>query len=75
MSLANFFVAAGHTFSDWRKRHNAYTELMALDDRTLSDIGVRRSEIAGLVYGQTEPVEMPKPVNVQRSRPAVHKAA
>lgn len=51
MSLSNFFVSARKAMSEWRQRERAYTELMALDDRSLADIGVRRSEIAALVHG------------------------
>ena len=76
MSLTNLFVAGGHAFSQWRKRHKAYAELTALDDRTLADIGIRRSEIAGIVYGNPAPRRAPAPsVSAKRGRPALHKAA
>jgi uncharacterized protein YjiS (DUF1127 family) len=51
MSLINLFVAARNAFSDWRNRQRAYGELMALDDRSLADIGIHRSQIAGIVEG------------------------
>jgi uncharacterized protein YjiS (DUF1127 family) len=51
MSLINLFVAARTAIARWRQRQRAYGELMALDDRSLSDIGVRRSEIAAIVDG------------------------
>ena len=35
----------------WRERSSAVRELRALDDRTLRDIGVNRSEIEWVVYG------------------------
>ncbi len=45
MSFLNLFISAGKAFSAWRRRERAYAELMALDDRSLADIGVRRSQI------------------------------
>jgi uncharacterized protein YjiS (DUF1127 family) len=32
-------------FAAWRQRRRAYDELYALDDRSLADIGISRSEI------------------------------
>lgn len=32
-------------FAEWRHRQQAYAELAALDDRSLADIGITRSEI------------------------------
>ncbi len=49
MSFLNLFVSAGRALSAWRRRERAYAELMALDDRSLADIGVRRSQIRALV--------------------------
>jgi uncharacterized protein YjiS (DUF1127 family) len=51
MSLINLFVAARSAIAGWRQRHRAYGDLMALDDRSLSDIGIRRSDIAAIVDG------------------------
>jgi uncharacterized protein YjiS (DUF1127 family) len=52
MSFANLLVAAGRAVAERRRRHADYAELMALDDRTLADIGIHRSEIAGIIYGE-----------------------
>jgi uncharacterized protein YjiS (DUF1127 family) len=38
-------------YSDWRRRQAAYDELSALDDRSLADIGIHRSEIPAIVEG------------------------
>ena len=46
VSLAKY---AMRKLSVWRRRQEAYRTLMALDDRTLSDIGLERDEIPALV--------------------------
>ncbi len=52
MSILNLFIAAGRAVGDWRRRQRAYGELMALDDHSLADIGIRRSQIRALVEGE-----------------------
>jgi len=37
------------TLVEWRQRQRAYAELSSLDDRSLADIGIHRSQISGLV--------------------------
>jgi len=54
MFVVNLFIAARAAISGWLRRERAYDELMALDDRSLADIGVNRSEIQALVYGAPE---------------------
>jgi uncharacterized protein YjiS (DUF1127 family) len=49
MSLINLFVAARAAIARWRQRQRAYGELMALDDRSLADIGIHRSQIPAIV--------------------------
>ena len=49
MSIVNLFVAARNALADRRARQRAYTELAALDDRSLADIGVHRSQIPAIV--------------------------
>jgi len=46
VSLAKY---AMRKLSAWRRRQEAYRTLMALDDRTLSDIGLERDQIPALV--------------------------
>ncbi len=73
MSLINLFVAARSAIARWRQRQRAYGELMALDDRSLADIGIRREEIRAIVEGfQAEPRRAPEPAYKPRPshRPA-----
>jgi uncharacterized protein YjiS (DUF1127 family) len=51
MSLITLFVAARSALAKQRERRRAYHELMALDDRSLSDIGLHRSQLPALVEG------------------------
>lgn len=54
-ALAGAVIAAGgkwwRAYALWRERKAAARELHALDDRTLKDIGVSRSEIEWVVRG------------------------
>lgn len=49
MSIVNLFLAARDAIADRRRRNQAYAELSALDDRSLADIGVHRSQIPAIV--------------------------
>ena len=51
MFILNLLISAGRAVAAWRRRERAYAELMALDDRSLADIGIRRSQIRALVEG------------------------
>lgn len=51
MSLISLFAAARSAMAQRRQQRRAYHELMALDDRSLSDIGLHRSQIPALVEG------------------------
>ena len=71
MSLINLIVAARNNVAEWRRRARAYDELMALDDRSLADIGIHRSQIPALVEG----VENPRPpVEAEPTRPVFNPA-
>jgi len=51
MFIVNLLAAAKNALSDWRRRQQAFAELSALDDRSLADIGIHRSQIPGIVEG------------------------
>ena len=69
MFVINLLVATRRAFSEWRRRERAYAELTALDDHSLADIGIRRSQIRGLVEGDgvrgfgAEPLPSPEPAS------------
>jgi uncharacterized protein YjiS (DUF1127 family) len=47
MSLINLFVAARNAMARRQRQRRAIDELLALDDRSLADIGIHRSQIMG----------------------------
>ena len=58
MSLMNVFVAARAALANRRQRQRAYHELAALDDRSLADIGLHRSQLSQVVDRLHEAVEL-----------------
>jgi uncharacterized protein YjiS (DUF1127 family) len=62
MSVINLLLSVGRSFSEWRRRDRAYAQLMALDDHSLSDIGIHRSQIAGLIEGVSMPGGSAQPI-------------
>ena len=51
MSVLNLLISARDAIVDWRRRERDYAELMTLDDHSLADIGIRRSQIRDLCDG------------------------
>ena len=58
MSLVNLFVAGRAALANWRERRRAFDQLTALDDRSLADIGIHRSQIPAIVEGLHEFVHL-----------------
>jgi uncharacterized protein YjiS (DUF1127 family) len=60
MFIVSLLDAVRHGFAEWRRKQQAYAELMSLDDRSLADIGIRRSEIPAIVEGYHEASQKPR---------------
>jgi uncharacterized protein YjiS (DUF1127 family) len=58
MSVINMLVAARAAFAERRNRYRVYEELAALDDHSLEDIGLHRSQLPGLIERLFESVEL-----------------
>ena len=58
MSLINVFFAAKDALARRRQQHRAYAELASLDDRSLADIGLHRSQIPAVVEGYHESAQL-----------------
>jgi uncharacterized protein YjiS (DUF1127 family) len=56
MFVLNVLNSVREAFANWRGRERAYDNLMALDDHSLADIGIRRSEIRAICEGYLAPV-------------------
>jgi uncharacterized protein YjiS (DUF1127 family) len=55
----------GEVFAGWRSRQQAYAELSQLDDRSLADIGITRSDIPFVL---TQPKGSPAPAWAKANR-------
>ena len=58
MCVVNMLVAARAALAERRERRQAYEELAALDDHSLADIGLHRSQLDGTVERLYESVEL-----------------
>ena len=76
MSVVNLLISAGKAFSARRQRQQTYAELMALDDHSLADIGLHRSQIAGFYVGVRTPDPLLPPLPLPKHEKFVrHKEA
>ena len=79
MSIVNMLVAARAALADRRDRNRMHGELAALDDYSLADIGLHRSQLRGMVERLYESVELdaapPSVQNVARRTEANLSAA
>ena len=66
MSMVNLLISAGRAFSQWRRREQTCAELMALDDHSLADIGLHRSQIGARVDGVRVPDPSLSPISFPR---------
>jgi len=60
MFIVSLLTAAKSAQSEWRRKQQAYAELSALDDRSLADIGINRSQIPAIVEGFLEASQKPR---------------
>lgn len=77
MSLISVFLAARAALQNRRRRQRAHADLAALDDRSLADIGLHRSEIPALVerlYDSAPAAVRPSPRRNEARLPAVQQS-
>ena len=65
MSVLNLLISVRKAVADWRQRERDYAELMDLDDHSLADIGIRRSQIRDLCDGYHAPARSSAPAPVR----------
>ena len=58
MSLISVFFAAKEALARRRQQRWAYAEMASLDDRSLADIGLHRSQLPAVVEGYHEAVQL-----------------
>jgi uncharacterized protein YjiS (DUF1127 family) len=58
MSLINLLASTRSALAQRRQRRRALDELMALDDRSLADIGIHRSQIPSMVMSFEQAVQL-----------------
>ena len=54
--MANLFKTLAQRFQAWLERERAYAELSSLDDHTLADLGLRRSDIPFVLFSKEHSV-------------------
>jgi uncharacterized protein YjiS (DUF1127 family) len=69
--LGNLLHGLSTGLADWRQRNRAYAELAALDDRSLADMGITRSEIPYVIsHAPARHGELNAPANSNIQRAA-----
>jgi uncharacterized protein YjiS (DUF1127 family) len=66
--MSNLLKGLKERYEAWREWHRAEDELYALDDRSLADIGITRSDIPYIL--SKEPVPNRTPINDRDARRA-----
>jgi uncharacterized protein YjiS (DUF1127 family) len=72
MTVLNLMISAWEAVGDWRQRERAYAELMALDDHSLADIGIQRSEIRAICEGAHAAAPVPSAKREEFVSPKAH---
>ena len=72
MSVLNLLNSAWEAIADWRRRERAYVELMALDDHSLADIGIQRSDIRAICEGSNAAAPVPSAKREEFVSPEAH---
>jgi uncharacterized protein YjiS (DUF1127 family) len=72
MFVLNLLNSAWEAIADWRQRERAYTELMALDDHSLADIGIQRSDIRAICEGSHATASVPSAKREEFISPEAH---
>ena len=73
--LSRFFKGLARSYAAWSQRRRAYEELYALDDRSLADLGITRSEIPYVLARAPERDPPPAPQPAQRPAGGLRRAA
>jgi uncharacterized protein YjiS (DUF1127 family) len=68
--LADAARARRATYDIWLERRRAVRDLCALDDRSLKDMGLHRSEIESVVFGGSPAPSIPRSVPVAVRAPS-----
>jgi uncharacterized protein YjiS (DUF1127 family) len=72
MFVLNLLNSAWEAIADWRRRERAYTELMALDDHSLADIGIQRADIRAICEGSYAAAPVPSAKREEFISPGAH---
>ncbi len=75
MSVLNLLISAREAFVDRRRRKRAYAQLMTLDDYSLADIGLRRSQLRDLCEGFYTPAPAAATAPARQPRKSVSPSA